>query len=284
LRIADKDSTELAREFRMLGRFFRDVIIRNIDVWIGALASSCDIVEYRDHHFFSRLDAQSLVVDLGAHKGEFSSQINCAFGCRCVSVEANPDLFNGMAENPCIQKFHYAICAHSGPVCLYLSDNLEATSVMRDLSDFWGTKDSIQVPGINFEEFLEKHQIKKIDLLKVDIEGMEIELFESMSDATIRGMDQIAVEFHGFCNAQLSKAIPRIKKRLRRLGFLCLPFPFRDSLSLDCDTLFVKKKLLAPNREGRSRMGISFYGLRLALFLRAMMLNVRSYKSRLFPP
>jgi FkbM family methyltransferase len=265
----------------MFGRFFRNVIIGNIDLGIGALAPACRIAKYRDHHFLNRLNPRSLVIDLGAHKGEFSSQINSVFGCRCISVEANPDLYSRIAESPGINKFNYAICGHSGPVALYLSDNLEATSVVKDVSDFWGTKESIQVPGIKFEDFVETHQIQEIDLLKVDIEGMEVELFESMSDATIRGISQIAVEFHGFCNPPLARKIPRIKKRLRRLGFLCLPFPFRDSLSLDCDTLFVNKKLLIPDRKKRPEIGISLHVLRFVLYLRAMMLHLRSYKNRL---
>jgi FkbM family methyltransferase len=265
----------------MFGNIFKNVIIKNIDRMVGVFSRRSHVTGCRDHHFLNCLDTQSLVIDLGAHKGEFSTQISGNFGCRCISVEANPQLFEKIVENPLVRKFNYAICSRNGPISLYLSDNPEATSLIKDISDVWGTRDCIEVPGINFEDFLGSQQIKNVDLLKVDIEGMEIEMFDSMRDETIRGFRQIAVEFHAFCNPAMAGKIPAIKKRLRRLGFICLPFPFRESFGVDCDTLFINKTALDFCGQKWPGFHVPLYLLRIGLYLRNMMLNLRTLKNRL---
>lgn len=227
------------------------------------------------------LNAQSLVLDLGAHKGEFSAYLSSQFGCRCVAVEANPELFIGIVENALIQKYHYAISGQSGPVQFFVSDNPEASSIMKDISDFWGTQECIQVPGISLKDLLEKCRIDSVDLLKVDIEGGEIGMFQSMSDNLIREIRQITIEFHSFCNPAIAKDIAQIRKRLRKLGFLCLPFPLTTSLSTGCDTLFINKKKIKLSWKGWLRMFLPMTALRIALYIPVLRLKVASWKTRL---
>jgi FkbM family methyltransferase len=250
--------------------------VKIIDSFIGFLSRRSNIFVCRDHHFLNRLDAGSLVVDLGAHKGEFSAQIVDIFGSQCICVEADPALYSGIAEGASIKKYNFAVCDTNGPVQLYLSENPEATSIKKPISDFWGTKECVQTTGIQFEKFLDKCGIKNIDLLKADIEGAEIELFRSTSSDTILGISQIAVEFHTFLNPAMEKEVLQIKARLRNLGFLCLPFPYRTSSALDCDTLFVNRgriDLSVPER-------ISIYALRGALHLRILALKCIYWKNR----
>jgi FkbM family methyltransferase len=264
-----------------LAGYFKDAVLSAIHHLIDLLCRKNHIVVFREHHFLSSLNAQSWVVDLGAHKGEFSAQLSKAFGCHCISVEANPVLFNGIAENALINKFNYAICGQNGPVHFYLSDNLEASSIIKDISDFWTTEKSIQVAGIKLEDLFEKCSISIIDLLKVDIEGGEIEMFKTMSDITLRGMKQITIEFHSFCNPALINDVSKIKTRLRSLGFIYLPFPLETSLSLDCDSLFINKKGLGPGLGKRLGILIPLYALKIVLFLPILRLKLGSWKTRL---
>jgi hypothetical protein len=55
--------------------------------------------------------------------------------------------------------------------------------------------------------------------LKVDIEGAEISVFESLSDSELLSFRQITVEFHEFLDDSLKYATYKTISRIRRLGF-----------------------------------------------------------------
>ena len=53
----------------------------------------------------------------------------------------------------------------------------------------------MQVPAITMDEVLREYQLDRIDLLKVDIEGSEKELFAA-ADSWIGRVDAICLELH----------------------------------------------------------------------------------------
>ena len=54
----------------------------------------------------------------------------------------------------------------------------------------------MKVPVIGFHEFLAQHGLKSVDLLKLDIEGAELELLSALTSPS--NIAQITVEFHDF--------------------------------------------------------------------------------------
>lgn len=86
---------------------------------------------------------------------------------------------------------------------------------------------------------MSENGIDSSDLLKIDIEGAEIELFNSTSDEVIKNIDQITVEFHDFIDElNIKKDVDKIKKRMEILGYYCFIFE-----SPNKDVLFVKKSI-----------------------------------------
>jgi hypothetical protein len=78
----------------------------------------------------------------------------------------------------------------------------------------------------------------------VDIEGSEAQLFGSTSDATLGRIGQIGVEFHDFIpNTISSDNVRQIRRRLERLGFVCLPFSYLCPHQDTCDLLFVNLRV-----------------------------------------
>ena len=68
------------------------------------------ITTIRGHSFYTGLvNRESIVVDLGAHKGEFSSEMSNSFGCKCYLVEALPALYSKIVEGPLAQKYNFAM-------------------------------------------------------------------------------------------------------------------------------------------------------------------------------
>jgi len=81
-------------------------------------------------------------------------------------------------------------------------------------------------------------------LLKIDIEGAEEAVFNSTSDATLCKVKHTTIEFHDFRPASIStEEVNKITNRLKRLGFLCIPFSYLFPYMDTCDFLFINTNL-----------------------------------------
>lgn len=189
------------------------------------------------HSFIGRfLKPDSLVVDLGANRGEFSEFIAHKYGCRVLAVEPVPQVFKAIKDGGLIKKFNYCIAGKSEK--RKLSVPLDTCANLYQRGD---TSQVVEVNCVTLDNFLEENHIEHVDLLKIDIEGAEIELFESIKKEILDRIDQITVEFHDFLWPELKPRVEAIKKKLTRGGYYCIPF----SLTNNGDVLFVKKGLIS---------------------------------------
>lgn len=197
---------------------------------------------FHDHHFYgAALNQDSIVVDLGANIGEFSYQVSNHFGCKCYAVEPSPSEYAKIQESRLVEKFNYCITDKNASAKLYISDAPGVNSLYREITDSWGIQGGVMVEAITLETFLDKHKIIRLDLLKVDIEGAELELFKSISHDTLCKIKQITVEFHDFIKRfNRLDEVRAIKKRLKSAGFFCIEFsrPYFTNI----DILFINKK------------------------------------------
>jgi hypothetical protein len=79
----------------------------------------------------------------------------------------------------------------------------------------------------------------QIDLLKIDVEGAEVSLFESLDLSILEGCRQISIEFHSFIYPEHAPRIAEIKRRMRRNGFKVIDFSTNDA-----DVLFVNQRYI----------------------------------------
>ena len=209
----------------------------------GARRPPKGLISLRGHHFLATaINHDSVVVDLGAHLGEFSSEMSTRFGCRCYAVEAHPRLHELIAETPLVMKFNYAVGASDGLVRLRIGQNLEASHIVSAADPAGGEEMTVQ--GVSFERLLSLIGVGSVDLLKVDIEGAEIALFNSLPDEALRSLKQITVEFHDFIEAlNCGPEVEAIKTRLRSLGFACVVFSRHNN----GDVLFINTALCPVN-------------------------------------
>ncbi|MDO8425558.1 MAG: FkbM family methyltransferase [bacterium] len=133
-----------------------------------------------------------IVVDIGAGKGEDVPYFACAVGPsgRVLAVEAHPATFQCAAvlcrENGWthVTPIHAAVCDRTGDVII---DN-PASDIMSRLT---ASNDGLRIPGYTLDRLLENHAIKRIDFLKMNIEGAE-------RDA-LRGMEQCLPNIRRLC-------------------------------------------------------------------------------------
>jgi len=193
------------------------------------------------HHTFisDYLDPSSIVIDLGANKGEFTEFITNKFGSKVYAVEPVPELFNKIPNSSLIIKDRCCISNKNGFCELNIAPNHCPTT--HKILDQTRISKKIKVKVKNFKNFLDQYNINKVDLLKIDIEGEEFNLLKDIDEKTLDKIHQITVEFHDFLWPELEKTADEIKKKLVSKGFYCVSF----SLTNNGDILFVKKNKIS---------------------------------------
>lgn len=183
------------------------------------------------------LDRDTVVVDAGAHRGEFSRALADRFGCRCYLIEANSQLADALTrQNEFPGVLSAALGAEDGHASFYVRENLEASS-MFDRGAVPLAATDIEV--VSLPTMMRRHGITRIDVLKLDIEGAEFDLLTHCPDDIITAIGQITVEFHDFQRAFQGRGLYQgVRRRLRSLGFACCSTAIRTH----GDVLFLNRR------------------------------------------
>jgi FkbM family methyltransferase len=210
----------------------------------------------RGHHLWPEpLTRDSIVVDAGAHRGEFSAEIIQRFASRCHLIEANPILAAQLSVPGAASITAAALGARDGHALFHQRVNPESGSVGGLSTD---VINSVSVEVISLLTLMQRAGVDRIDLLKLDIEGAEFDLIDQTPDEVWHRVGQITVEFHDFQEHFAGRGLfERARARLERLGFICCLMSFRTH----GDVLFLNRHRLplSPLR--------SFYGRRVARFV-----------------
>lgn len=192
------------------------------------------------------LGSSSKVVDLGANHGRFAKAVVERFGCECVAVEASPSQCGGMVRDRRITPVSAAVAATNGTTQLFESVQSTSSSIMHRPKSVIGVA---TVRTVRLDNLVESLGWAVVDLLKCDIEGAELEVFESCSDDFLAKIAQISVEFHDFNGMYSSKLVEAVLARFHRLGF----WSVRMSRVGHQDTLLVNHERCPTNRFFRMR-------------------------------
>ena len=180
------------------------------------------LAELCGHTFYlPAIGPKSIIIDLGASTAAFSIGVNALTGCMCHCVEAAPKNFQAIKETAHIKKSFAALCATNEPVNFYILKDEFHWGTLRP-PDAFEVLESHNVPGKTLERLMYELKLEKIDLLKVDIEGAEIDMFNAADDATLQKIHQLTVEFHDFMCPDQREAVRHQIRRFNRLGFDCV--------------------------------------------------------------
>src|SRR5262245_10621471 len=163
------------------------------------------------------LGPTSVVLDVGANLGNFARQMTERFGCLCHAYEPNPAVFSRIPVGDRIRARQLAIAGRSGVVRLSIDANHEESSLCAVPGKTY--TDEIAVPAKTLEEVAAEVGLGVIDVLKLDIEGSEVEVLDACSDELLDRVAQIALELHDFTGQVPPATVDRVLARLRRLGF-----------------------------------------------------------------
>jgi FkbM family methyltransferase len=161
----------------------------------------------------------SVVVDLGVNEGSFSMHMIEQFGCDVYGVEPLPELTRRLPSHPRLHVEPVAIAGSNSEVELYVNPSRCASLGLVQYG-----AEPIRVPAWTLEHLLDRFGIPQVHLLKVDIEGAEIPMFDSADDDLLLRCQQITVEFHDFLDEGLADDVTRVCRRIEGIGFDSINF------------------------------------------------------------
>lgn len=160
------------------------------------------------------------VLDIGANVGLFTEWCLDRFGndTKILAFEPNKDAIEAFKvlhkgkEN--VELIEAAVSSSNDPMILKIDPNNSLISSKEVRGGNFS--ESYEVPSVKLMDVLKERNIFKINLLKMDVEGAEYEIFESLSDSDIQNyFDAFLIEFHYNTEDKASDLLTR----LENLGF-----------------------------------------------------------------
>jgi FkbM family methyltransferase len=184
--------------------------------------------------------SSSTILDLGANKGSFAKTLYELTGASIICVEPFKIVFDTIPQFENLIKINAAISDESTDYYLTINENSESNSLTIELPS---TEKYVVVKGITIEEIIHLNNLKRLSLLKMDIEGSEIKVIRSIPMDFLKKIDQITVEFHDFIkNGPVTKKdVKQIISYLNTHGFQMIKFSPRSYM----DVLFLNKTVFS---------------------------------------
>ncbi len=137
-----------------------------------------------------------VILDVGANTGFSAIYFATTYpNARIYALEPEPSNFRMLQLNTQpyanITPIQKALWSHTGPAFI-----VDAANETKDGFQVSGSSGSLQIQGITMDDLLEELGVNSIDLLKLDVEGGEKEIFNADSSRWLSKVDVLAVELH----------------------------------------------------------------------------------------
>ena len=207
----------MVNKIRLLAKFY----------WRRQKANKKGISFLRPNYIFvGDFDSSSLLIDVGCgHEAEFALYAIEAYGCRTVGVDPTKkhEPFLTAIEEKTEGRFRYLNCAvasTNGTLTFFESTENESGSLLDNHTNV--LRDhvySYDVEAVTLRKLLEKIGVEEADFLKLDLEGAEYNLLESVDINDLSRFRQVFVEFHHHCIPDRSKQdTEELAASLREMG------------------------------------------------------------------
>ena len=158
-----------------------------------------------------------IVIDIGFNYGLFTLESLTYKPKKIIGFEPNPKLvklFNQLNIDS-VELHEAAVSDKKGKTVFYQGKNSVMSSIMPELSYSYDITTSYEVNVLSFNDIIEQYNI--INYLKVDCEGSEYEIFNSIPNNILSTkIKKIALEFHN--NVNDIKVVNLISK-IKECGF-----------------------------------------------------------------
>lgn len=182
------------------------------------------IYEPETYLFFKKIIKPGMtVVDIGAHIGYFTRLFSRLAGRSgfVYALEADPENFSLLKKNTKhiknVALFPVAVSNKTGSINFYRSEKTGCHSTIQDTAQH---KETITVPSSDMDSLLDKRQIQKVDVIKMDIEGGELNALKGMQKILNSNQSlSLVIEFNPGCLKQAGTSTREFIAYLSDLGF-----------------------------------------------------------------
>lgn len=169
-------------------------------------------------------EASGVILDIGAHIGLFSMYARgLNDNVKIFAYEPAPENFAAMKahfkENHIdgVTVKNVAVTGNDGETVLFLSEDSHNHSIW----NLFGSKmKQVKVPTVSMAKIFERDLVKQgilfCDLVKMDCEGAEFEILESMSVEVFKKIGSFYIEYHEYVDGKKNDQLVKI---LQKNGF-----------------------------------------------------------------
>lgn len=172
-----------------------------------------------------------IIIDIGAHIGLFSLFVsqNCKNG-KIYCFEPILENYNLLLENIELNKkenifpFNHAVSENSDDTKIYLNSDDSAHSILSSGKKF------IQVKSITLKRIFDDNKIDNCNLLKLDCEGAEYEIINSVPNEYLLKINKLIIEYH-FATKKV-EIYNNLIKKLNNLSFKTKIVKINDDMGM----------------------------------------------------
>lgn len=151
------------------------------------------------HNDFVNVEENDIVIDIGFNYGLFSIESLKNNPSKIIAFEPNPKLVSNYQKffnHKKINLYQKAVSNKTGKTLFKEANSSGMSTIMNDVNTS-NIDSTYEVELINLYQFLQENNINQIDYLKVDCEGAEYDIFDSIPNEYLTNqVKKIALEFH----------------------------------------------------------------------------------------
>lgn len=182
--------------------------------WIGSRD------RWDTHHLINLLKPRSVMLDVGANFGCYSIVLAARTGGEVYPFEPNPATFSRLTTNirlngltECVRPFRIGLSDRTGPAYLVRQPgNSGAARVSATSGD-----EAIELSTL--DEFCEAQRIDRVDLVKIDVEGLEERVLRGGKACLDRLKPLILIELHPPVLARQDSSVECVVDLLHQYGY-----------------------------------------------------------------
>ena len=171
------------------------------------------------------LRLESVILDCGANEGAFARWFDNNHKDAIVyGFEPDPRLFPLLPEFKNVIFLQLAVSNDNKKIKLHLGELRNSSAYFEETLE----QNHVWADSVSLDKFSEEKSLQYIDLIKLDVEGAEIDILEDLDGVFFESVGQITVEFHDFLDHNEVRKIRQIMKDMRARGFVCIKFSHHD--------------------------------------------------------
>jgi len=179
-------------------------------------------------------------VDVGAHVGYYSVKAARKVGEKgaVVAIEPNPRIVERLRTNVELSDFRQVISIqpvaafdHISKLTLFLSpgaDTSQASLSAKNASVYGSSPGSVTVEALPIDDIIERANVKRVDVIKLDIEGAELKALRGANRTLKNYRPVLVVETIEHHLRNMGDSEDELRRYLESLGFSQLKSVFRN--------------------------------------------------------